>query len=274
MARAQLEGVHVDAHRGADFGDLQGVGGGAAEGRDAEVLHQHHLLFGVARGGRDDRRAQALGRVVHAEAAREEAVAVGDLHDGLGRAAGALEGPGRAFGPDVEVALRARRDGRLAGGAGGGVDAHDVAQGRAQHAEGVLVAEVFLDREGQLGEVGDVPDVVGADAGFVHALAVEGDVVVGVADDGAEALALQRAQLGAGQGLGPGKGFGGWSGHGRFLWDGGRDASRSQARNMHFSAAALNRFFKAVEFGGTGLRSWRGGWGKTAGNVNVFRVLK
>ena len=59
------------------LGQVQGIGGGGQEHGRAEVLHDDDLALGVAAGDRDDRGAEAFGAVVRAEAAGEQAVAVG-----------------------------------------------------------------------------------------------------------------------------------------------------------------------------------------------------
>ncbi len=80
-ARAQRQFAQVDAHLRGAVEQVQEVDWGAADGRDAEILHDHDLPVGVAAGNGDDRGAQRLGAVVRAQAAGEQAVAVGVLHD-------------------------------------------------------------------------------------------------------------------------------------------------------------------------------------------------
>ena len=53
------------------------------ERRHPEVAHQHDLARGVAGRRRDDRRADAGGRVVEPEPAGEQPVAVGVLENVL-----------------------------------------------------------------------------------------------------------------------------------------------------------------------------------------------
>jgi hypothetical protein len=82
-------GQHV---RGRDHDDVR-----------LEVLDQLHLLFGLAAGHRDDGAAQPLGAVVRAQAAGEQAVAVGHMHHVAGPAAGGADRAGHQVGPVVDV---------------------------------------------------------------------------------------------------------------------------------------------------------------------------
>ena len=80
-----------------------------------EVDDQLHLPLGHAAADRHHRAAEPLGAVVRAEPAGEQPVAVGDVHEVPGPAAG---GPDRArhhLGPRVDVVAGVADDGRLAG---------------------------------------------------------------------------------------------------------------------------------------------------------------
>src|SRR5262249_48845729 len=145
--------------------DVQRVGDGRVERGDAEVAKHHRLAGRVAGRGWDDHRADPGGGVVDAEAAGEQAVAGRVLEDVvLGDAAGHQSSAAHVS-PEIEVDPGVRHDGRLAGGAAGGVDPDDLAAGHGQHAERVLVPEVGLGGERQEGEV-----VVGSQDGRVDAV--------------------------------------------------------------------------------------------------------
>ena len=107
--------------------------------------------------------AEPLGAVVRAEAAGEQAVPVGDVHDVAGAAAGRADGAGHDGGPGVDVRGGVADDGGAAGGARRGVHPRHLLAGHREHAERVVVAQRRLRRERELGEVGQVLDVVGVD---------------------------------------------------------------------------------------------------------------
>ena len=88
----------VDAHVLGDLGDVERVGRRGAQHVGAEILQQRDLPLGAAAGHRHDRAAEPLGAVMRAEAAGEQAVAVGVVHDVAGprarrRRASAPSGP-------------------------------------------------------------------------------------------------------------------------------------------------------------------------------------
>ena len=139
-----------------------------------------------------------LRPVMRAEAAGEEAVAVGDVADVAGTAARGADRAGDDVGPDVDVAPRVADDGGLAGGARGGVDAAELLARDGEHAERVGVAQVCLGGEGELREIGELLQVVRVDAVVVEALPVEGRVLVGVAERPFHAVELERRDLVAG----------------------------------------------------------------------------
>ena len=187
--------AEVDALLVAFVDDVQEVARRARDRGDAEVLHQHQLAVGVAAGDGQHRAAVGLGAVVQHEAAGEEAVAVGDLHDVVRRHAGHREAAHHAVRPDGDVVRRVRDADRLAGGAGGAVVADDLAVRRRLEAGRVLVPQVGLHRERQELDVLERLDVLGLHAALVAALAEERDALVGVLHDELQAVQLQRAHL-------------------------------------------------------------------------------
>ena len=187
--------AEVDAELLGHGGEVEEVARRAADDGDAEVLHEHDLLFGVAGAGRQHRAAELLRAVVGAEAAGEESVAVGDLHHVVAGDAVHGHAPGDALGPDRYVAGGLRDADRLAGGAGGAVEAVDLAHRRGGEPERVLVAQVRLFHEGELREVLERHEVARLDAGLVAAAAEERHALVFVGDESLELLELQRPQL-------------------------------------------------------------------------------
>ncbi|MCY1437498.1 hypothetical protein D9M71_536620 [compost metagenome] len=130
-----------------------------------------------------------------AQAAGEQAVAVGDVHLVTLAAAGGADRARHHVGPGVDVVLRVADHGRLAGGAAGGVQARDLFHGHGEHAVGVVVAQVVLAGEGELRQVFQGFQVVRVHAFLIEALAVQRDVLVGVPEAPAQALQLVLAQL-------------------------------------------------------------------------------
>jgi hypothetical protein len=160
-----------------------------------EILDQLHLFFGLAAGHRDHRAAQAFGAVVRAEAAGEQAVAVGDVHLVATPATGRADRARNHVGPGVDVVLGVADDGRFAGRAAGGVQSHHVVHRHGKHAVGVVVAQVGLGGEGEFRQVVEGLDVVRVHAQRIEALTVQRHIVVGVVQAPAQALQLMLAQL-------------------------------------------------------------------------------
>ena len=136
--------------------------------------------------------AQALGAVVRAQAAGEQAVAVGDMHLVAGARAGGADRARHQVAPGVDVLLRIADHRRLAGGARGGVDAHDLVHRHGEHAERIGVAQVGLGGERELRQVGERLQVLGFHARRVELLAVVRHFFVGVLQRPPQALELQR----------------------------------------------------------------------------------
>ncbi|MOA07600.1 hypothetical protein D3C78_1273070 [compost metagenome] len=130
-----------------------------------------------------------------AQAAGEQAVAVGDVHLVALAATGGADRARHHVGPGVDVVLRVADHGRLAGGAAGGVDAHDLALRHGEHAEGVVVTQVALAGEREFRQVREGFQVLGVYAEFIEALAVQRDVLVGVLQAPAQAFQLVLAQF-------------------------------------------------------------------------------
>ena len=130
-----------------------------------------------------------------AQAAGEQAVAVGDLDHRVAAAADHVDAAREALAPVLEVVGGVADDRCLAGRAGGGVDAGDVALGNGEKAERIAVAHVLLGEEGELDEIIERFQIAGDDAGLREALAVERDVLVGMREGALHAIELQLAQL-------------------------------------------------------------------------------
>ena len=160
-----------------------------------QVLHHGDLALGVAAGHGDDHGPQLVRALIRAKAAGEQAQAIGDLHDVFAGAARGGERAGHHLAPDGDVVSRVAGDDGLAGGTGGALDANDVLLRGGQQSEGIAVPQVGLFREGQVLEVVQPADVLGLDAGGVHARAVHRHVLVFPLHGLHQPLTLQFAQL-------------------------------------------------------------------------------
>ena len=106
--------------------------------------------------------------VMRAEAAGEQAVAVGDVDLVAAPAAGRADRARHQARPGLDVGLRVADHGRLAGRAARGMDAHDLVHRHGEHAERIVLPQVFLGRERKSREVGELPQI-----GRMHARCVE-----------------------------------------------------------------------------------------------------
>ena len=97
----------------------------------------------VARPHRDGQGPQPLHPQLEAHPRGPDAVAHGDLHPVQGRDPGHLVAAGEKMLPVVDVLLGVAQDLALAGGAAGGVDAHDLLIGHRPEGEGVAVPQVL-----------------------------------------------------------------------------------------------------------------------------------
>ncbi len=156
-----------------------------------EVDDQPHLALGHPARDRHDRAAQALGAVVRAESAGEEAVAVCDVHDVPAPAAGGADRPRADVGPRVDVMRRVADDRRQAGRPARGVHADDLLARHREHPERIVLAQVVLRREREPAQVVEPTAVVGMHVGRVEGAPVEGDVLVRVADAPAKPFELE-----------------------------------------------------------------------------------
>ena len=134
-------------------------------------------------------------------AAGEQAVAVRDVDHIVLGAAGSHDGPSTAVLPQVDVVLGIEGHHPPAGGAGGGLDAHALAQRRAQQTVGIGFPQITFADKRQFMQIFHTVDVARGDPFLLHLGAVVGDVVVDVVHLGHQTLALQGAQLVLGHGF-------------------------------------------------------------------------
>ena len=195
-AGANLQiGCRVDAHLDGGIGDMQGVGRRARQHIDLHILEHLDLTLGVARGNGNDRAAGRLAASMGAQAAGEQAVAVGDLHGGVFVAIADGKAARKALAPMLQIVFRAPDDRGLTGGAGRRMQAHDLRSRHGEQAVRIVVAHVLLKDERELRDVFERFQIARFDAGVLEALLIERDVVIRVLHAPLHALELQIAQL-------------------------------------------------------------------------------
>ena len=145
--------LQVDLVADAPFvhllGHKQAHGGGAAQHGALQVHQEFTVHVDVARPHRDGQGPQLLHPRLEAHPRGPDAVAHGDLHPVQGRDPGHLVAAGEEVLPVVEVLLGVAQDLALAGGAAGGVDAHDLLEGHRPEREGVAVPQVLARGQGE-----------------------------------------------------------------------------------------------------------------------------
>ena len=140
---------------------------------DAEVLHDQDLPLGVAARHGYDRGPDLLGAVVRPQAAGEQAVAVGVVHDVSAGSPAAGEGAGHELRPGVDVPPGVADHGGLARRPGGGVDPHHPLHGNREQAERIVVSEILFCGEGQARQILSLADVAGPVPGLPQPLPVK-----------------------------------------------------------------------------------------------------
>ena len=190
-----LQVTNVDAHFFGNVNDTDKVAGRSAYRGNTEILHEHHLAFGIAAADRDDSRTEGFETAVDTKTAGEQAVAVEVLHD-VGAAEAASEEPAlHDLGPHVHVFFGVAHDDGLAGGAGTCVQAHDFAHVDGEQTVRVGVTQILLHGEGELRNVFESLDVFGLEALLVHAFTEKRNFLVGKFYGGAHTLQLQVTQF-------------------------------------------------------------------------------
>ncbi len=185
----------IDAHGDGRICDMHGIARRAAEDGRAHLAHDPDLALGVA--GRDGyRRASCcLGTIVGTEAAREEAIAIGNLRHIVRSAVGIPDATGEALSPEVQVMLCIGADGRYTGRAGGDMDLAHFGKRHGKHAIRIGIPQVLLRNEGSLLHIIEAGDGIGIKARLVEALLVEGDLLVTLDGGLLDSLELQRLNL-------------------------------------------------------------------------------
>ena len=133
------------------------------------------------------------------ETAGEQSVSICDVDLHARAAARSADRTRDNVAPCLDVAFGVAHNGRLAGRAGRGVNARDFGFRNGEHAEGVVVAQVRLDRERKLREILKVLERVRPDPRSVELGAIVRHILVGMPQRPCQTLALKRADLLAGR---------------------------------------------------------------------------
>ena len=136
-----------------------------------EIADQLDLPLGHAAGDRHHRQSEPLGAVMEAEPAGEQPVAVGILRQHAGPAAGRAHRARDDVGPGLDVVAAIADHRRLAGRAGGGVDAQQLVARHRHQPERIIVAQLGFGGEGKLAQIVERLEIVGMHAGLVEACA-------------------------------------------------------------------------------------------------------
>ena len=150
----------VDTHLLSFFNEKSEVARSTAHGSGAEVFHKHYLTVGIADGGRNGYSSESFGSVMGAETAGEKSVTVRDLNDIFIAETAAHERTCDYFVPDFDIVLIVTDDDGFAGGTAGSVYADDFAFGDGEKTEGVIVAQVGFDGEGEFFDIIERFDIV------------------------------------------------------------------------------------------------------------------
>ena len=160
-----------------------------------EIVDQPHLPLGHAARHRHHSAAEPLGAVVQTKPAGKQPVAVASSAPACRAAAARTHRAGHDAGPRVESRAAVADHGRLAGGAGRGMDAADLVARHREHPERIILAQVVFGGEREPWQVIECLEVVRMHAGFVEGVVVVRDIAVGVAERPFQALELQGRDL-------------------------------------------------------------------------------
>ena len=110
----------------------------------------------------------------------KQAVAEGNLDDVLIRHAGSRPNAGDQLRPGVDVLFGIHADRGLAGGPGGGVDAHNIFHWARHHAKGIIVADVILCGKGDILDIRQGLYLIAGNPRFFQPLMIKRDVIVAI----------------------------------------------------------------------------------------------
>ena len=172
-----------NAHLLRRFGEVHGIAGRGDERRRAEVLQEHDLPLGVARGDGNDRRTQLLHAVMQTESARKQTVAERDVEDVLVRRPRHHENARDAGRPIVQILAGIAADDGLARRARRGVQADNLLHRHGKKTERIMVSQIVLGRVRNIFDVFERPDMLGSESDLIEPLLIHGHALVRVRDD-------------------------------------------------------------------------------------------
>ena len=175
--------------------DIEHIGGRDHDRLGREILNERHLPLGHPTRHRDRRGPQPFDPVMRAQTAGKEAIAIGIVHDVAGSHARGTQRPRDEIGPVGDVARGISHDGRFARRAGTGMHTYDLLARDREKPEGVVVAQVALVGEGELGEVRQRVKIVGMHPRLVEPLPIHRHVVIGMTQRPFQPPQLQRANF-------------------------------------------------------------------------------
>ena len=185
----------IDALAAGDIHDPEKITGGAGDNGNAEILHQHQLLFGVASADRQHGAAAFLAAVMKTESSREQPVAVCHLqHVFIGDAVHRKTSRGR-LGPDFDVACRVGDADWLAGSAGRTVEPDNLLHRRRGEPKRIFVPEIRLHHERKLGDILERDYVAGLYTLLIAPPAEKRNALVFIGDEFLKFRELERAKL-------------------------------------------------------------------------------
>ena len=133
--------------------------------------------------------------VMQAEAAGEQTIAVGNLHLVARLAAGGADRARDEHGPGFDVAAGVAHHGRLAGWCRSSMDPHDLAHRDGEHAERIVLAQVFLGGERKFFQIVEARDSCGLHLRRRELFLIVRDVPIGAGDHLPDPRELERPQF-------------------------------------------------------------------------------
>ena len=187
----------VIAHLDRRIGDEKRIRRRGAEDVGFEILHDLNLTLRIARGHGNDGAAGHLAAHMSSETAREQTIAVRDLHRGFGAAADHGNAASEAITPVLQVVFRIAYNGSLTGRARGGMETLDLGAVDREQPERIRVTHILLDDKRKSLDVFQGFDGVRVQTRLVESLLVQRDVFVRMLDSPSQALHLQGFEFGA-----------------------------------------------------------------------------
>ena len=186
-------GVHALAPH--FIADVEHVRGRHHDEVGLEVVDQPDLFFGLAAGHRDHNTAQLFRPVMRAQAAGEQAIAIGDMRLMAGPPARGVDGARHDVRPGCNIFPGIADHRRLAGGARRGVHPHHLFHRHGERTERIIPAQILLAGEGKSGQIAEGAEIFWMrPVRLAFGLEIR-HVFIGVPQRPFHALGLQRRDL-------------------------------------------------------------------------------